>query len=678
MGSLKSSLRPLLQCAVAGLVLNPGGVGLATADAAQGRQAAAPVSRSALPGLDAVDDAPVKKAMIPLYSATTTLEPDAVADIGTAIVTRVGDRARDRHAREASFSKYDHYLSWYWEQRTGTVEIVDRVAKGGTQVVINFYPQAQLSAPEFRAFFRGITTQGEYHTNISMQRVGTLPYQYTTTLTFNPKANRAIAMGDRMEIEVSQFIAGPLNGRPNYYGTALLYVVGQGGVQAWEGQGSNFDSVALPQTAWSGGRTTLPYQYSNEPLQRFNQMAGQMSAQSAQPFMLGRRLHHTDFLTGRHSERPTENPVFTEQLGKLGPQFYAPSCVSCHVNNGRAIPPGPNVMLVNAVTKVGLVDGAPDPQLGASLQPLRTGGGAGEGSVSISSYSFIDGSYGDGTPYQLRRPNYSFVGKTPTHFSVRNTPPLVGMGLLEAVPESAIAALADPADKTGDGISGRMRQVDDPQTGQLRLGRFGWKGGIARLSHQVASALNADMGVTTTIFSQPDCGSAQAGCAGPSVKLSDADLALMTRYVSLLGVAARRNLGDAQALQGEAAFTSAGCAACHKVTLTTSAYHPLAELRSQVIRPYTDLLLHDMGPGLADSLPEGNASGAEWRTAPLWSIGLTAGVSGGAEAYLHDGRARNLSEAILWHGGEAEAAKEAFRTMSATLRAALLKFLQSI
>lgn len=678
MMSLKSFPRPLLQVAIVGLVLNPGGAGVATADAAQGQQAAASMSRSTLPGPNAADDAPVKRAMIPLYSTATALESGSVTDIGTAIVTRVGDRARDRHAREASFSKYDHYLSWYWEQRTATVEIIDKVAKGGTQLVINFYPLAPLSAPEFRAFFRGITTQGEYHTNISMQRVGTLPYLYTTTLTFNPKANRAIAIGDRMEIEASQFLAGPMNGRSNYYGTALLYVVGQGGVQPWEGQGSNLDSFALPQTAWAGGRTTLPYQYSNEPLQRFNQMAGQLTSQSAQPFMLGRRLHHTDFATGRHSERPTENPVFTEQVGKLGPQFYAPSCVSCHVNNGRAIPPGPNVMLVNAVTKVGLVDGAPDPQLGESLQPLRTGGAAGEGSVSISGYSFVDGTYGDGTPYQLRRPNYSFVGKTPSHFSVRNTPPLVGMGLLEAVPETAIAALADPQDKTGDGISGRMRLVDDPQTGQLRLGRFGWKGGSARLSHQVAIALNGDMGVTTTIFSKPDCGSAQVGCAPASVEISDADLALMTRYLSLLGVAARRNLNDAQASQGEAAFNSAGCAACHVATHTTSAYHPLAELRSQVIRPYTDLLLHDMGPGLADSLPEGNASGAEWRTAPLWSIGLTAGVSGGAEAYLHDGRARNLAEAILWHGGEAEAAKEAFRNMSATLRAALLKFLQSI
>ena len=151
----------------------------------------------------------------------------------------------------------------------------------------------------------------------------------------------------------------------------------------------------------------------------------------------------------------------------------------------------------------------------------------------------------------------------------------------------------------------------------------------------------------------------------------------MTRYVALLGVGARRDLSDAQALQGEVLFSSANCTACHTPTLTTSPYHPNAELRNQTIHPYTDLLLHDMGPGLADNMGEGVATGSEWRTAPLWNIGLTAGVSGG-EAYLHDGRAQTLEEAILWHGGEAEDSKEVFRNMSAADRAALIKFLQSL
>lgn len=621
---------------------------------------------------------PPSPAIVPLHDAATVLEPDTVVDTGSAIVTRFGDRARDRHAREAQFRAYDHYLSWYWEQRTATVEIIDRVAKGGNEVVINVFPLKELSQPEFRAFFRGITTQGEYSTNVSMTRVGTLPYHYTTTLTVNTNANRRpIQIGDRMEIEVSQFLRNPDHGRANYYGTAVLYVVGQGGVMPWEGRGPQLDSFPLPATAWLGGRTTLPYPYSNEPDKRFMQTAGHLAPASAQAFMLGRRLHHTDFSTGAHTELPDQNPVFTEQQGRLGPAFYASSCVACHRNNGRAIPPGLNTPIVNAVTKVGTVDGGPDPQLGHSLQPLRTDG-PGEGAITISGYALVDGQYADGTPYQLRRPLYSFLGRTPSHHSLRNTPALVGMGLLEAVPESAVAALADPDDADGDGISGRLQTVVDPQTGQTRLGRFGWKAVQARLSHQVASALNADMGILSSVFPQPDCGSAQTGCGPSGVELPDADLARMVRYVSVLGVPARRDLADAQALQGEALFASAGCVACHVPTWTTGPYHPLAELRNQTIRPYTDLLLHDMGPGLADNLPEAQASGAEWRTPPLWGLGLTAGVAGGAEAYLHDGRARNLSEAILWHGGEGEASQQAFRDLNGAERAALLKFLKSL
>ncbi len=149
------------------------------------------------------------------------------------------------------------------------------------------------------------------------------------------------------------------------------------------------------------------------------------------------------------------------------------------------------------------------------------------------------------------------------------------------------------------------------------------------------------------------------------------------RYVDALGVNARRNLTNSLEMQGATLFGSANCWQCHTPTLTTSPYHPIAELRSQTIHPYTDLLLHDMGPGLADNLGEGNASGSQWRTSPLWGIGLTAGISGG-EAYLHDGRARNLAEAILWHDGEALASREAFRNMSASDRAALIAFLQSL
>jgi CxxC motif-containing protein (DUF1111 family) len=305
------------------------------------------------------------------------------------------------------------------------------------------------------------------------------------------------------------------------------------------------------------------------------------------------------------------------------------------------------------------------------LQPLTTSG-ASEGSATISSYTNLSGQYADGTSYSLRRPNYTFTGTTPAFFSVRLAPQLVGMGLLEAVSEATILALADPDDTNHDGIAGHAQVVLDPETGDQRIGRFNGKAGKVRVSHQVAGALNNDMGVTTPIFPVLD-----GETTSTTPELSTDDLNKMTRYVSLIGVSARRMLTDAQALSGEQLFNTAQCIKCHVPTLTTSAYHPMAEFRRQTIHPFTDLLLHDMGPGLADNMGEGIATGAQWRTPPLWNIGLTAGVSGG-EAYLHDGRARTLEEAILWHGGEGDAAKQTFLNMSAADRAALIKFLQSL
>jgi len=610
-------------------------------------------------------------SIVPLYNSSTVLEPETIIDTGTAIITRISDRARDRHAREDMFHIYDHYLSFYWEHRTATIEVVDNIAKGGNSLVFNFTSLWQLDTPDFRALFRGVNTVAEYFHNVDATQID--PLHYTATMTFNAKEGRNLQIGDRVEIEFSQFLVAPPNGRANYYGTAMLYIVGQGGWVPWEAQGTLKDSFPLPQSAWTGGRTTLPYQYSNEPQHRFKQMAQNMAPQNGQPFMLGRRVFNTHFDTGANEELPTQNAVFTQQAGKLGPRFYMVSCVSCHVNDGRGLPPAVNTTLTNMVTKVSTASGGADPNLGRSLQPGNTGGAA-EGSVRITSWTTTNGTYGDGTSYQLQSPNYAFTGPVPSNYSVRNTPQIVGIGLLEAVAESTIISLSDPNDSNGDGISGRVQTVIDPLTGQTRMGRFGWKASQPSVKHQIAFALNVDMGVTNSVFPNPDCGSAQTGCGPSGTELSDSDLNDLVKYTALLGVAARRNLNDTQVQQGETLFTSAGCVKCHTPTLTTSQFHPFTELRSQTIHPYTDLLLHDMGPGLADNLTDGIASGSEWRTAPLWSIGLTAGVSGG-QAYLHDGRARNLAEAILWHGGEANAAKEAFRTMSASNRAALLAFL---
>ena len=601
----------------------------------------------------------------PLYTARTQLEPATRIQTTDALITRVSDRVRDRHAREEG--AYDHYLSWYWQERTVVIELIDRVAMGGKDITINVTALAPLNRPDFRCFFRGINTVAEYHHNAATKSIGT--NQYSTTVTYNNLERRALKIGDRMEFEFSPFLLAPSNGRKNYYGTTMLYVVGQG-IVPWYGQGEKLDSIPLPKQALLGGLGTLPYQYSNEPRHRFMQMATNIAPASGQAFMLGRRLHHTNFKNGSHSEQP--NPGYPEQAGKVGPGYVARSCIACHVNNGRALPPKINKPMRQSVVKVGAdMIGTPHPTLGGSLQSASTDGDP-ETVMQVRDYSTIPGTYADGTPYVLRKPRYAFTGITPRHYSVRLSPQLVGLGLLEAIAEKTVIANADPSDENQDGISGRIQVVTDPETGERRLGRFGYKAGQASIRLQVASALNHDMGVTTTVFPRLD-GETTSG----KPELANKELTQLTRYIATLGVSARRNLQDQEALSGENLFIKTGCAKCHTTRFTTSPYHPFAELRNQTIHPYTDLLLHDMGPGLADNLAEQGASGAEWRTAPLWGIGLTAGVSG-AEAYLHDGRAGTLSEAILWHDGEGKRARESFRSMPATERDALLTFLKSL
>jgi CxxC motif-containing protein (DUF1111 family) len=268
----------------------------------------------------------------------------------------------------------------------------------------------------------------------------------------------------------------------------------------------------------------------------------------------------------------------------------------------------------------------------------------------------------------------------------------VGIGLLEAIPEATILAKEDVNDANGDGISGKANRVTDPVTGQTRLGRFGYKAAATSVKHQVAAAFNLDMGVMTSVFPNPDCGSSQTDCGASGSEVSDAHLNNLVKYISTLGVRPQRNLNDAAVQRGEAQFASSGCAACHTATtVQTSQYHPLGELRSQTIRPYTDMLLHDMGTDMADNLGEGQASGAEWRTAPLWGLGLAACVTGGVtnaaqgaqvctpvHSYLHDGRARSIEEAILWHGGEGQAAKASYQALGASQKQDVLRFLESL
>ena len=294
----------------------------------------------------------------------------------------------------------------------------------------------------------------------------------------------------------------------------------------------------------------------------------------------------------------------------------------------------------------------------------------------------VPGAFDDGTAYSLRRPTYQLAGiAAPLPggllVSPRVAPPVFGQGLLEAVTEATILASADPDDQNGDGISGRANYVWDPITGSTEIGRFGRKANTATVLQQTAAAYNGDMGVTSSFLPAEPCEGEQAGCERHDPEVTDEVVRLVEHYVRTLGVPARRDLDDAEARRGEALFKSAGCASCHLPELRTGTLADVPEASNQVIRPYTDLLLHDMGPGLADGRPDFLASGSEWRTAPLWGIGLTTVVNGHTN-FLHDGRARDLMEAVLWHDGEAAGAKAKVLKMAAADREALLAFLRSL
>lgn len=645
-------------------------------------------SRSSTPVVPSSSSAASLGNIVPLYNSSTPLEGAIQFDRGDALVTRIADRGRDRHAKEDQFQAYDHFLSFYWEHRTATIEIVDYVAKGGNTVRMNVVSQFKLNDTEAenRWFYRGVGTVAEYFDNGTMNVIDN--FRYYKERSFNAREGRNIQIGDKLEFEMSQFLDHSVpRGRSAYYGTTYLYIVGEGLVP-WDVTGSfgtlggRKDSVKIPEKAWLGGKTTLPYMHSNEPDNHFIQMATNLASQNGQPFVLGRRVHHASFIDGSHDEHVVDNGIFPDTVGKAGPRYVNDRCAGCHVRNGRAAPAPVGQPLEKWVFKVADINGNPHPNLGRALQPKSTGGAASEGQVSIAFWTESNG---------LRKPNYQFSGVTPARFSARVAPQLVGMGLLEAIPESAILAREDINDANGDGISGRANRIVDPATGQTRLGRFGYKAGTVSVKHQVAAAFNSDMGVMTSLMPNPDCGSAQTNCGASGSELSDTHLNNLVKYISTLGVRPQRNINDAAVQRGETQFAAIGCVGCHTPSHVTSQYHPLGELRSQTIKPYTDMLLHDMGPDMADNLGEGLASGAEWRTAPLWGLGLSACVTGGVtnagqgaqvctpvHSYLHDGRARTIEEAILWHGGEGQASKNAYQSLSASQKQDVLRFLESL
>lgn len=376
----------------------------------------------------------------------------------------------------------------------------------------------------------------------------------------------------------------------------------------------------------------------------------------------------------------------------LGPVYNAEACESCHETDGRTEPLPGQGLLVRLSVPGEAENGGPNPHpvYGGQFGDVSITDVPPEGTVTIT-YEEIEGQYGDGTPYTLLKPeiNLDNLAHGPlgedVRMSARAPLSVFGLGLLEAISEDTLREWADPEDADGDGISGRINMVRDPEAKELRPGRFGWKAEQATIVAQSADAAHNDMGVSSVLNPGQPCTEAQTECiaartgADPETpyEITRQGLEEIRVYLAFLSVPARGHLDDPSVQRGEALFAETGCASCHKQTAVTGDDHDLRRLRNKNIQPFTDLLLHDMGEGLSDNRPSFAAAGSEWRTPPLWGIGLLPKVNGHMRL-LHDGRARGLAEAILWHGGEAEAARERFRTMQAEDREAILNYLKSL
>jgi len=382
----------------------------------------------------------------------------------------------------------------------------------------------------------------------------------------------------------------------------------------------------------------------------------------------------------------------------LGPLLNTMSCQSCHVRDGRGRPPRAGEEMVSMLVRISVPsDGADadrlarhgvvgEPNYGDQIQNRAIASFAPEATVTLT-WTEESGTLADGTPYRLRRPTVAFSDlaygdlREDVLTSPRVAPSLIGAGLLDTIPDATLAALCDPEDVDGDGISGRQNVVWDVEAGGPAPGRFGWKAEQPTIRQQVAAAFRGDIGITSSLFRTDALTDRQREIIdapnGGDPEVSDRILDLVTFYCKTLAVPARRSHDNEVVLRGERLFEEIGCSACHVPRLTTGVDPDFPELSEQEIHPYTDLLLHDMGAGLADGRPSFAASEREWRTPPLWGIGLVFLVNR-HDFYLHDGRARSLEEAILWHGGEAQASRDRYAELEREARRALLAFVKSL
>lgn len=454
-------------------------------------------------------------------------------------------------------------------------------------------------------------------------------------------------------------------------------------------------SKAEPFEAMPGGKATTRKARDANAL---SHSSANLSFENQQLFLVGNGLFRKEWVSA---------PSSTQASDGLGPLFNARACQSCHIKDGRGHAPAsaeddaisllvrvslpPDEAQQKAI-KAGLMVAAPEPTYGLQIQDFAVAGLPAEGKVEIT-YETVPVELAGGEVVELRKPRLS-IGNPGfgaladgAMLSARIAPTMSGMGLLEAIHPADILALADPDDTNGDGISGRPNLIGDG-AGGLTIGRFGWKAIQPTVEVQTAHAFAGDMGLSTPVLPDHwgDCSNAETPCRmlphGAQPRLGNEEvprelLDLVVFYSENLALPARTRSEEPQVLRGKQLFYEAGCASCHTPKFVTSREARHEAHRFQLIWPYTDLLLHDMGEGLADGRPEGQATGREWRTPSLWGIGAASTVSTEA-GFLHDGRARTLKEAVLWHGGEAQAARDAFAQTDKADRDALIAFLESL
>lgn len=422
-----------------------------------------------------------------------------------------------------------------------------------------------------------------------------------------------------------------------------------------------------PASADSGGDTTV----FDETRDAFSYSARNMGPVERDTFLAGKSLFQRPWVRA---------PASTAGGDGLGPTYTATACTACHVRHGRgAVPENANARALGLVAKLARTDGL-DPTYGAVLQPFAIDGVMAEGTVSVTFEESVV-PLGDGTRVTLKKPRAHVEAlafgplAAGTSVDLRLAPQLVGLGLLEAIPENTLRAHVDAEDADGDGVRGELVVVRSPSLGRDAIGRFGWRSESATVRDFVAGAFAEDIGITSELHPSEGCPGPQDACRatphGGTPELTTDKLDKVTFFAKTLAVPARRSLGDALALRGESAFDAMGCATCH-VPRTLTGKSTIAALSEQTIFPYTDLLLHDMGRGLG-----GDDGRTKTRTPPLWGLGLHGTVNGHTR-FLHDGRAGSTLEAVLWHGGEGEPARRAFVMASANDRAALLRFLETL